>query len=79
MALHDPTALQGAALFPKPVVIPAADALPSLVTEVLHPTAHWTGSFNAPGDRPATAPSISDTAISRRVLPWLREAGSRLV
>ena len=34
-------------LRPAPLVIPRAAALPSLVCEVLHPAAHWSGSLEA--------------------------------
>jgi hypothetical protein len=37
-----------ASLQPAPLVIPTHGLLPLLICEVLHPLAHWTGSFSHP-------------------------------
>ena len=43
IALGDEAALADLSLAPQPFVVPMHSALPSLVCEVLHPMAHWSG------------------------------------
>jgi len=45
-SLSNPALLRGRDLTPAPLVIAAERALSSLVAEVLHPTAHWTGTLD---------------------------------
>ena len=47
VTLSSEDVLRGHPLSPKPFVIPQNKAVPSLVCEVLHPTAHWSGSLDA--------------------------------
>ena len=58
VTLGDESALESLDLQPQPFVVPMHSALPSLVCEVLHPMAHWSGSL-AEGDWPATPSGTS--------------------
>jgi len=46
VALKDPSVVDEFDLEPAPLVISEPTVLQSLVCEILHPTAHWTGSLN---------------------------------
>ena len=64
VTLSNEDVLRGHPLSPKPFVIPQNKAVPSLVCEVLHPTAHWSGSLDAivPDAAPDAAPPPDDAA-----------------
>jgi len=60
VTLSSEDVLRGHPLSPKPFVIPQNKAVPSLVCEVLHPTAHWSGSLD---------PIVPDAALDAAPLP----------
>jgi hypothetical protein len=64
VTLSSEDVLRGHPLSPKPFVIPQNKAVPSLVCEVLHPTAHWSGSLDAivPDAALDAAPADADAA-----------------
>lgn len=71
VALNDEHAvdqLELASPCPRPFVVPMHQALPSLVCEVLHPMAHWSGSLDG-GARSATAAAEHEGAPSPRREP----------
>mmetsp|Transcript_58763 Transcript_58763/g.161249 ORF Transcript_58763/g.161249 Transcript_58763/m.161249 type:complete len:124 (-) Transcript_58763:685-1056(-) len=65
-ALDDEAALDADCWSP-PFVVPRAVALPSLVCEVLHPAAHWTGSLSGsedPDDADDAEPPVAAAATA---------------
>jgi len=58
--LDDPAMLTGLQLHPKPLVIPKLIVLPSLICEILHPTAHWTGVLGMQAEEDARNSSSGD-------------------
>lgn len=64
--LSTPSPYDFAGIDPAPLVIPRRMAMPSLICEVLHPTAHWSGSLEAsePHDAEASQPGASPTGAT---------------
>jgi len=71
VALEDPTALNDVVLAKPPLIINKSNVFLPLLTEILHPTAHWTGSLDddgIPGSDEKKSESKADGKEARALL-----------